>query len=433
MDSATTIKKIVSVSGKTEQEVQSLIDKKTEKFSGLLTEDGAALMVAKELGVELGLEQQSLERLQISQLKEGMNNVELAARIKHVFSPKKFEKNGRKGIFCKMVVADKSGEISLTAWNEQAKKIEKQGIEKGNCFLFKNCYVGSYRGRLQLNLSYNGSMQPIEGAELPEIEERKLKLAELEKGESDVSVVCRVLSVFPEKTFEREQGEGRVVNFMVGDGSGVLRATAWDEMVDLVKKLKRGEAIKIEGAYTKQGLKGVELHLGYRARVLRGAKEAELLPSIEKIRGIELKKKKISELQEKDSFIELNVEIREVLSGNLRFNVCEKCGKKVEAIEGKYLCDGCGEVKPDIRAVLGLKLGDESGEINAALFGEVAEKAIGLSKEELKKRLGVNTAEQIIAELREKLVGKKVKVNGFARMNSYSKELEFSVKGIDFL
>ena len=433
MDPITTIKKIVSASGKTELEIMNLINKKTEKFSGLLTENGAALMVAKELGVELGLEKQGLERLQISQLKDGMNNVELVARIKHVFSPKMFEKNGKKGELCKMVVADKSGEVSLTAWDEQAKKIVKNKIETGGCFLFKNCYVSSYKDVLQLNLSYNGSMGRVEAEGLPEIDERKVKLSELKKDESDVSVVCRVLSVFPEKTFEREKGTGRVANFMIGDDGAVLRATVWDDMVDLVKTLKRGDAVKIEGAYTKQGMRGVELHLGYRARILNDPKGAEQLPSLEKISGIELKEKKIAELQEKDRFIALNAEIEEVLSGNLRFNVCGKCGKKVEAVEGSYLCEGCGEVQPDIRAVLGLKLKDGSGTVNAALFGEVAEKAIGISKEELKKRLKINTAEQIIAELKEKLIGKKVNLSGFARMNSYSNELEFSVKGIEFV
>ncbi len=436
MEIGETIQRIISASGKSKGEVMQLINEKTQRFSGLLTENGAALMVAKELGVELGLERQTLERLKIGQLKDGMNNVELLARVKHVFSPRQFEKNGRRGILCNLIVADSSGEIRLTVWGKDVKKLEQEKVQKGSILLLKNCYVKSYNDVPQLNLSYNGSIEvkpDAEGTELPPGEERKLSLKELSSNESDVSVVARVLRMFPEKSFERESGKGRLLNFMLGDGTAIVRATAWDDMVNEVRKLNSGEAVKIEGAYTKEGLKGVELQLGFRARILREPEEGKGLPSPEEMQGIELQEKKVAGLQEGDKFVQLNAEIADILPGNLRFNVCPNCGKKVESVEGGYLCEGCGEVQPDIRAVVSLQLRDESGTINAVLFAGMAEKAIGLGREELKKRLEVNTAEQLIAELREKIAGKKVKASGFVKKNSFSNELEFNVKGFELV
>ena len=435
MELSQTIQKIVSSSGKSEEEVSKLIASKTEKFAGLLTESGAAMMVAKELGVELGLDKKKLERLQISQLKDGMNNVEVLGRVKHVFSPRDFEKNGRSGKLCNLIVGDSSGEIRLTVWGKDVEKIQMEKVQRGTALLLKNCYVNSYKEQPQLNLSYNGRFEAnpqIGEEELPNFEESNVKLKDLSKGQSDVCVVCRVLRVFPEREFEHESRKGKVANFLIGDETAVVRASAWDSMVEEIKRIQQGEAIKIEGAYTKDGLKGAELQLGYRARILQNPEGSKGLPSAAEMQGIELNEKKVAGLQEGDKFVRLDCELTNVLSGQLRFNVCPKCGKKAESMEGKYVCSECGEVEPDIRAVVSLRLKDETGEVTSILFGKVAEKAMVLDKEELKKKLEVNTAEQVIAELKEKLVGKKVVASGFVKNNSFSGELEFNVKEFCF-
>ncbi|MDP6671141.1 MAG: OB-fold nucleic acid binding domain-containing protein [archaeon] len=436
MEVQQTMQKIVSSSGKSEEEVKKLVGAKKEKFAGLLTESGAALMVAKELGVELGLEEKRLERLQVSQLKGGMNNVEVLARAKHIFSPKNFEKNGKKGILCSLIVGDSTGEIRLTVWGKEVARLQEQAVEKGTVLLLKNCYVNSYKEIPQLNLSYNGNLlvnPEIDVSDLPPAEEKCVALEALMENESDASVLGRIIRVFPEKSFEKDGRQGRLINFLIGDGTAIVRATAWNEAVDRVKKLSSGEAVKIEGCYTKSGLRGAELQLGFRARILKNPTGGEKLPGIAKMQGIEMQEKKVSGLVEGDLFVAINAEIANVLPGQLRFNVCPECGKKVEATEGRYLCEECGEVQPDIRAVVSLKLKDETGEINSVLFGETAEKAIGMNKEELKKRLEVNTAEQLIAELRDAIAGKNVKVNGFVKMNGFSNQLEFSAKEFSFL
>lgn len=436
MELQQTLQKIVSSSGKSEEEVNKLIGAKKQKFAGLLTESGAALMVAKELGVELGLEEKQLERLQVSQLKDGMGNVEVLARAKHLFSPTNFEKNGKTGVLCSLIVGDATGEIRLTVWGKGVANLQGQNVEKGTVLLLKNCYVNSYKEVPQLNLSYNGDLlvnPDIDVSGLPPAEEKCVALKELLENESDASVLGRIIRVFPEKSFEKGGRQGKLVNFLVGDGTAIVRATAWNEMVNEVKKLSVGEAVKIEGCYTKKGLKEVELQLGFRARILKSPKSGEALPGIAEMQGIDVQEKKVAGLEEGDRFIAVNAEIGDILPGQLRFNICPNCQKKVGATGGSYLCEECGEVQPDIRAVVSLKLRDETGGIDAVLFGKVAEKAIGLTREELKKRLEVNTAGQIVAELRDAIVGKKVRVSGFVKMNGFSKQLEFSVREFSFL
>jgi replication factor A1 len=434
VDTSEVIRKIVSASGKSEGEVAQLVSEKKQRFEGLLTESGAAMVVAKELGVELGMEEQALERLQIAQLKEGMQNVELLVRAKHIFSPREFEKNGKTGRLCNLIVADASGEIRLTVWNKCVQLLEEEKVERGSALLVKNCRVDKYGGNLQLNLPYNGSVVVKPNGEnhgLPPINEKKAALKEISGGENDISVVGRVVRIFPEKSFERETGSGKLINFLFGDGTAIVRATAWDSMVEGIKKLVPGEAVKIEGAYTKEGPNGVELQLGKWARILKNPKSGSNLPSIEEMQGLELHTKNIGELQENDRLVALNGEIAAILPGKLVFNVCPKCGKKAEAAGENYSCGNCKEVQPETRAVISLRLKDKSGEINAVLFGNLAEKAIGLDSEELKKKLEDCSPEQLIAELNGKLAGKQIKMSGLVKKNSYSNEVELVAKTIE--
>ena len=119
---------IMTGSGKSAEEVQRLIEQKKEKFSGLLTEEGAAFMIAKELGVETTGAIRADTR--ISSLKEGMNNIDIVARVKRAFPPRAYEKNGTKGELQNLVLTDLTGEIRATLWNKDIKKFAELGVEK---------------------------------------------------------------------------------------------------------------------------------------------------------------------------------------------------------------------------------------------------------------------------------------------------------------
>ena len=51
-DREAVVKKIIVYTGKARADIEKLMEAKKEKFAGLLTEAGAAFLVAKELGVD---------------------------------------------------------------------------------------------------------------------------------------------------------------------------------------------------------------------------------------------------------------------------------------------------------------------------------------------------------------------------------------------
>ncbi len=253
------LEKIVQATAKSAEEINALIDEKKNKFAGLLTDAGAAIMVAKELGVNV------LEKTppKISALTEGMKNINVSGIVTHAFAPKEFDKNGKKGKLLNIVLSDESGEIRVTLWNDQVDLFEKQKISRGDKITLDNCIVKSFNEKTQLSLGFGGSFLVTEKKET-----NHTRLADLAAGQNTVDVSGVLERVFEEKSFNSNNKEGKLLTFMLKDDSLSLRCVAWNDAIKEVRKAKEGSAIRIEGAYTKESLNGTELNLGYSARVI---------------------------------------------------------------------------------------------------------------------------------------------------------------------
>jgi len=418
------IEQIAKKSGKTGDEIKALVENKKKKFSGLLTDSGASFMVAKDLGIEVGMD--SVKRINIAALKNGMQNVDLLVRVMQIFSPKEFEKNGKRGMLCNLIVADSTGETRLTVWNDDVEKIAKQEVKRGSVILAHNCYAKEFNGRVQTSIAYKGSFEVEPDTmftDLPEAKSKNVKAGELKKGMNDVNIEARVIRIFKVTEFDKNGKKGKVMNFLIGDKTGTAKATAWNDLVEEAQKLVEGEAVSIEGAYTKQGLKDVELHLGWQARIEKI--EGKELPTAKEMRKKTALVKKIIDLKQGDSDVLLEGKIVAVNRGALFYNVCPKCGGKVQKLDEGIVCDKCGEVKePDIRPVISVRVDDDSAQIDVVAYGKEAEKIIGLGNEELKKQRSERGSESMIEELQE-LGGTKITVIGRVKHNNYSEQTEF--------
>src|SRR3989338_2612868 len=310
-DREAVVKKIVAYTGKPRADIDLAIEAKKEKFTGLLTDAGAAFMVAKSLGLDLEFEKNISGRMKLAQLEEGMNNVDLEVVVKQAFQPKRFEKGEKKGRLCNLLVADDSGEMRLTVWHNDVKKLEDEKTERGAALLLKNCYVTAFNDKKQLNLGYNGQMivlsEPTAG--LPGQAREAVKLGELKPGLNDVDVVARVARVYEARDFESAGRKGSLQGLELVDGSGRVRATAWNDLVEEAGKLVPGSLIKIDGAYTKEGMKGTELHLGWQARIIVEPKKHSL-PFLEELGGQTVAKKKLNELVEGSGTVQVTGKIR---------------------------------------------------------------------------------------------------------------------------
>ena len=95
-----------------------------------------------------------------------------------------------------------------------------------------------------------------------------MRIGDLYIGANDVTVVARVLAVYPVATYNKKDGgQGRYRRLTLFDGKSTVRLTVWEEGLEQIEKLdpKADSPVRVANGYVKQGLDGkANLNLGKR-------------------------------------------------------------------------------------------------------------------------------------------------------------------------
>jgi len=104
-----------------------------------------------------------------------------------------------------------------------------------------------------------------------------LSIRDLIPGLNDVTVVGRVVAVFPSKTFEANKS-GKVASLLIADENSILRIVLWNDKTEVMEsgKVKVGHIIRFSHGYTKEDYSGrVELHVRKRSEIEINPKDVE--------------------------------------------------------------------------------------------------------------------------------------------------------------
>ncbi|MBI3116605.1 MAG: hypothetical protein HYZ12_04620 [Thaumarchaeota archaeon] len=108
------------------------------------------------------------------------------------------------------------------------------------------------------------------GIQLKDIDSSDLTLKDLYIGANDITVVARVLAVYPVSTYARKEGgEGRYRRLNLFDRNGIVRLTMWEDL-EAIERLGVGVDIplRVVSAYVKPSLDGKPaLNLGKKGRI----------------------------------------------------------------------------------------------------------------------------------------------------------------------
>lgn len=96
-------------------------------------------------------------------------------------------------------------------------------------------------------------------------------IGDLVSGLNDVSVVGRVVAVYPLRSYARKNGtESQLARLVVADKTGMLRVLLWNDKADLLRDVKvlRGQIARVLHGYVREARDGqLELHLGQRGEL----------------------------------------------------------------------------------------------------------------------------------------------------------------------
>ncbi|MFA6088877.1 MAG: OB-fold nucleic acid binding domain-containing protein [Candidatus Woesearchaeota archaeon] len=262
------ISRICDKTGLSSDEVQRRVKDKVSELSDYITEEGAAHIVANELGVKLF---ESLTgKFKISKLISGMRSVELDCKVIAKYDAKAFTtKDGREGKVGSVQVSDETGQVRCTLWGSVTDKLSEINI--GDILRIKQAYAKlSNIGRVELHLNDNSEIEinpegvtvsASESAASGVVYERKKatrkKIMQLTKNEDNVEICGFVVSVYEPRFFEIDPKSGRrvrlrgdkfyndegeevkpgyscVMNVIVDDGSENIRVVCFkNQMLNL--------------------------------------------------------------------------------------------------------------------------------------------------------------------------------------------------------
>jgi replication factor A1 len=284
------IDQIHKKSKSSKEDITKKVDEIHGNYSGLITKEGAALILAKEMGVEMQTNQR--KRLQIKNIIPGMRNVNFVGKITRISPVNSFEKqNGKKGRVCNLFVADSSGYVRLPLWNEQVELVENESLKIGDIVQVANAMSKeNIYGDVEISVGKFGMIKRIdESDEFVDVksierympgENMRVKIASMVPGNFDVKAT--ITRVFRGKfTFDSDGEPSLVISCLIEDDSGEMRAVFFRETAEKLCGIsaKEMESMDMDQRFERvsRAILGRELMLSGRAQMNKMSEAMELV------------------------------------------------------------------------------------------------------------------------------------------------------------
>lgn len=259
------------------------------------------------------------------------------------------------------------------------------------------------------------------GLELLEKKKRRLEIKNVTPGIKNLNLTARIFRVFPAREFEREGKKSSVANVILGDETGTVRLSLWDDQTMMLEKLKNGSAVEIFGAYTKDdGRGGTEIRVSKRGGIK--VLEQSDLPSLEKVPEKKVERRDIANLKEGET-CEIRASMVQLFEGNAFYEVCPQCNLKVKRDKEGAKCAKHGVVNPTYNITLAGVVDDGTGNIRAIFFRDAA-----LLLTKMKMEEALNLRDSLFENL--DILGREYIMNGRVRRNPMFNRLEFIVSNV---
>ncbi len=264
--------KIKEKSGLSDDEIKSRVDAKIKLLSGLVSREGAAHIIANELGIKL-FEPQTSTRLEIKNLLVGMRDVELVGKISSLTQPKSFQSNGREGKVASLAIIDGTGQTRLVLWNSQAETASNLKI--GDIVKVKGGYVRERNNTNEVHVNERGKLiinpegEKVDAQVQAQHTSRK-RLSELDGTEGNAEILATIVQVFEPRFFEictcgkrarpNESGAtcdihgqikptySYVLNALIDDGTDSIRAVFFREQAQKLLNKTNDEMLQYQSA-----------------------------------------------------------------------------------------------------------------------------------------------------------------------------------------
>lgn len=243
-----------------EQQIDEKVEQKLKQLSDLVSKEGAAHIVANDLGVKIF--QQKHGREKIKEISPMQRNVELLARVVKNYGIRHFKTEKKEGRNAAFLAGDETGVARVTVWDEPV--IEKlANLKENDIILIKGAYIRENNGYNEVHLGSGSSIEVNpENEGVAFSKQQPLNKAITELKEKDLATIAgTVVQVFEPRFYDacpecnkkvQEDGScskhGKVekravpiVNIILDDGTDNIRVVCFRDLAETVLGMKAGE------------------------------------------------------------------------------------------------------------------------------------------------------------------------------------------------
>jgi len=295
------IKEKLLSSGISEAVLNEKIKSKMEELSGLISEEGAAHIIANELGVQMTMS----ATVKISSLNPGLRNVETLGKIMQKYEMREFQSARGPGKVGSFMLGDETGVIRVVLWNDQAVKLEAFNV--GDVLKITSGYVRDNNGRKELHindrsvLTVNPEGETVNAVEKTDRQKKHIK--ELTADDMNVELQLTLVDIYDPHFFavcptcSRRVNESNgafsclnhgqvtpaisyVVNALGDDGSDTIRVAFWKQQAEHLLKEENAAVLRYKD-YPEQFQDAKHKLLGEIVKVVGKVRKNEMFDRLE--------------------------------------------------------------------------------------------------------------------------------------------------------
>lgn len=366
--------------------------------------------------------------------------VDVIGRLVTIYDSHSFQRDdGSTGYVRSGDIADSTGKVRISFWDEKAEGA--YGIGKAYQIENARTRLGMYE--VELNVGKTArviELSDAESSDLPSFEEleeqiyQTKKIYDIDEDDLNIKVVARILEMEDTREFERQDGtKGLIRKMTVGDDSGFITVTLWDDKTNLPYDIN--EAIKIQNPRIRYNdmTNRVELSIGNATNILQPSyNELSNLPDIEELQDILYTSKDIASLELEDRNVKITGTFSDPYLERILIPKCPICNRTLED-EDEEECPHCGNYvdKPKYLLMLPGKLTDDTGEIQVTFFNELVEQLLDMKHDDIVELYEENEGDFGFLETKAMdLEGRTLELLADVNYNNYDEEIRLRPKKI---
>ncbi|HLC64788.1 MAG TPA: OB-fold nucleic acid binding domain-containing protein [Candidatus Nanoarchaeia archaeon] len=260
------VEKIKEEAKLSDAEIEIRVKQKLDQLSGLISKEGAATIIANELGIKLY--EKFSGKLQIRNIVSGMRSVEVVGKVIQAYEQREFQTKTGTSKVASVIIGDETGTIRVVCWGAQADNV--LNISPGMTLKVKDGYTRDNSGRLEIHTNDRSLLEinpPGEVVEVKPQQALRKKIEALTENDSSVEVLGAIVQVFDPRFYEvcpecnkriRQRGDvfvceahgerkpsyGYVLNLFLDDGSQNIRTIFFTNQAEQLLNMKRDDIMQ---------------------------------------------------------------------------------------------------------------------------------------------------------------------------------------------